>query len=53
VMMGVSLAATPALNRARDEGRHAAFSFGHRAVVVINLFALVTLGWAVWQSLQG
>jgi hypothetical protein len=53
VMMGVSLAATPALNRARDEGRHAAFSFGHRAVVAINLFALVTLGWAIWQSLQG
>ena len=53
VMMGVSLLATPALNRARDEGRHAAFSFGHRAVVAINLFALVTLGWAIWQSLEG
>jgi hypothetical protein len=53
VMMGVSLLATPALNRARDEGRHAAFSFGHRAVVAINLFALVTLGWAIWQALQG
>lgn len=51
VMMGVSLLATPALNRARDEGRHEAFSLGHRVLVAINLFALVTLGWALWQGM--
>jgi hypothetical protein len=37
VMMGLSLVATPALNRARDEGRQRAFSLGHRALVAINL----------------
>jgi hypothetical protein len=53
VMMGLSLVATPALNRARDEGRQRAFSLGHRALVAINLLALVTVGWAIRVSLVG
>lgn len=51
VMMAVSLLATPSLNRARDEGRHRAFSIGHRALVAINLVALITLGWAIYMAL--
>jgi len=50
-MMVVSLLATPWLNRVRDEGRHRAFSIGHRALVAVNLFALVTLGWAIYMAL--
>lgn len=51
VMMVLSLLATPSLNRARDQGRHRAFSIGHRALVAVNLVALVTLGWAIYMSL--
>ena len=51
VMMVTSLFATPSLNRARDQGRHRAFSIGHRALVGINLIALVTLGWAIYMAL--
>lgn len=50
-MMVVSLLATPWLNRARDEGRQRAFSIGHRALVAVNLLALVTLGWAIYMAL--
>lgn len=52
VMMAISLLATPWLNRARDQGRHRAFSVGHRALVAINLVALVTLGWAIYMALE-
>lgn len=51
VMMVVSLIATPMLNRARDQGRHRAFSIGHGAVVAVNLVAIVTLGWAIFMAL--
>jgi len=51
VMMAVSLLATPSLNRARDESRHRAISIGHRALVAINLVALITLGWAIYMAL--
>lgn len=51
-MMALSLLATPALNRARDQGRHRAFSLGHRALVAVNLVALVTLGWAIFMALS-
>jgi hypothetical protein len=51
-MMAVSLLATPALNRARDAGRHRAFSIGHRALVGVNLVALVTLAWAIFMALS-
>lgn len=51
LLMGASLLATPSLNLARDEGRHQAFVLGHRALVAVNLFALLTLAWGLWQGL--
>jgi len=51
VMMGGSMLATPALNRARDSGRHRAFSVGHRALVAVNVLALFTLAWAIHRTL--
>lgn len=51
IMMVFSLLATPSLNRARDQGRHRAFSVGHRTLVAINLLALITLAWAIYMAL--